>query len=396
MTKRNPAFFNKQILELKKIIETPEERKTLSDKQYEDKMKHSGNLLENILFAQNKFGKHPISIIKDILRLQFGNGKLRDKEYFWYQLYDDEKYSKDDKAKFLSDRIHWPITHKCCDMSWSALTEDKWLSYKFLYSFDIRVPITIAVIDKTIRSFGSTQKISSEMQLRDFLKKNDNYPIFAKPNTGIGSFGAFIVTGSDDATVFLDKSESLTFEKLFEEVIGEKTYLLQNFIKNHTVLSAFSQYLATIRTVNLVKSNSVVTPFCIIKIPSPTNIADNYWREGNIIGDVDYQSGVIRRAIRGKGFKIEELDRHPETGDKLIGLTLPYWNELRHLNHTCAQLFAPVRYQSLDIALTQDGPVVIEVNTGSSFELPQFASGTGFLTTEVRDFFESCGWKFRK
>jgi glutathione synthase/RimK-type ligase-like ATP-grasp enzyme len=74
---------------------------------------------------------------------------------------------------------------------------------------------------------------------------------------------------------------------------------------------------------------------------------------------------------------------------------LPYWNELKNVNHTCARLFAPVRYNSLDIALTQDGPVVIEVNTGGSFELPQLASGSGFLTEEIYNFLESCGWKFR-
>ena len=395
MTEKNKVLFNKQFIEKKKLDEMPEERKTLSDKQYDEKMKHSENLLEQIRFAQKKCSKHPFSIVKDIFQLQRGNGKLTKQDYFLYQLYDDEKYTEDDKAKFVSETIHWPITHKCCDMSWSALTEDKWLSYSFLERFNIRVPKTIAVVDNTFRSFGSTPKISSPSQLRGFFKEIGTYPIFAKPNEGIGSFGAFIVTGSDDNNVFLDQSEPLTFEKLFEEVIGEKAYLLQPFIKNHTMISAFSQYLATIRIVNLIKSDSVITPFSTFKIPSPTNIADNYWRKGNIIADVDPQSGVIRRAIRGKGINIEVLDIHPETGEKLVGLTLPFWNELKHVNQACAQLFAPVRYQSLDIALTQDGPIVIEVNTGGSFELPQLASRTGFLTNEIRNFFESCGWEFR-
>ena len=395
MAENNKALFNKQFIEKKKLDEMPEERKTLSDKQYDERMNHSEKLLDQILFVQKKCGKHPFSIIKDIFRLQRGNGKLTQQEYFLYQLYDDKRYTEEDKTKFISGKIHWPITHKCCDMSWSALTEDKWLSYKFLERFDIKVPATIAVVDKTLRSFGNSTKISSPMHLRDFLKKTASFPIFAKPNTGIGSFGAFIITGINENNIFLDQFEPMTFENLFEEVIGEKAYLLQPFIKNHPLIFAFTKYLATIRTINLVKSDSVVTPFSIIKIPSSTSIADNYWRKGNIIGDIDIQSGVIRRAVRGRGINMEELNMHPETGDKLVGLKLPYWEELKRVNHTCAQLFAPVRYQSLDIAITQDGPVVIEVNTGGSFELPQFASGTGFLTNEIRNFFESCGWEFR-
>jgi glutathione synthase/RimK-type ligase-like ATP-grasp enzyme len=396
MTKQNEVIFNKQFVENMKLAKKPEESKTLFDKQWHARKKNSDNLLEQILFAQKKCGKHPFSVVTDICRLLRGNGKLTSEEYFMYQLYDDDKYSKEDKAKFISEKIHWPVTHKCCDMSWSALAEDKWLAYRFLESFDIRVPETIAVIDKTFRSFGSIPKISSPMELRDFFEKNHRYPIFAKANAGIGSFGAFIITGIDDTNVFLDQSEPLTFDNLFEELIGERTYLLQSFIKNHTIISAFSQYLATIRAVNFVKSDSVFTPFYILKIPSSTNIADNYWREGNIIADVDPESGVIRRAIRGRGINTEELVSHPETGDKLVGLTLPYWNELINVNHTCARLFAPVRYNTLDIALTQDGPVFIEVNTGGSFELPQLASGSGFLTEEICDFLENCGWKFRK
>ena len=395
MIKKKEAILNKQFLEKKKLAKKPEESKTLFDKQWYESTKDSENLIEKILFVQKKYGKHPFSIVREIFRLQRGNGKLTSQEYFLYQLYDDDKHSKEDKAKFISEKIHWPITHTCCDMSWSALAEDKWLSYRFLESCDIRVPETIAVIDKTFRLFGSIPKISSPMELRDFLEKNHRYPIFAKPNAGIGSFGAFIITGVDDTNVLLDQSEPLTFDNLFEELIGERTYLLQSFINNHTIISAFSQYLATIRTVNLVKSDSVVTPYYIIKIPSSGNIADNYWRKGNIIADVDPENGVIRRASRGRGINTEELDNHPETGEKLVGLALPYWNELKNVNHTCARLFAPVRYNTLDIALTQDGPVVIEVNAGGSFELPQLASGSGFLTEEICDFLESCGWKFR-
>jgi hypothetical protein len=399
MISKDEIKFNKMFIENVNLVEKPEESKTLYDKQWCARNiteKNSGNLLEKVLLAQKKCGKHPFSMVTDISRLVRGDGKLTMEEYFMYQLYDDNKYSREDKAKFISEKIHWPVTHTCCDMSWSALAEDKWLSYRFLESFDIRVPETIAVIDKTFRSFGSIPKISSPMEFRDFFEKNPKYPVFAKPNAGIGSFGAFIITGIDDASVVIDQSEPLAFDHLFEEVIGERTYLLQSFLKNHPVISAFSPYLATIRAVNFVKSDSIVTPFYILKIPSSSNIADNYWRKGNIIADVDPETGIIRRAIRGRGIDTEELDTHPETGDKLVGLTLPHWNELKNVNHTCARLFAPVKYNTLDIALTLEGPVVIEVNTGGSFELPQLATGSGFLTEEICDFLENCGWKFRK
>ena len=69
------------------------------------------------------------------------------------------------------------------------------------------------------------------------------------------------------------------------------------------------------------------------------------------------------------------------------------WDRVLDLAHRCAPIFQPVRYQSMDIGITQAGPVLIEINTGGGFDLPQLASGEGFLTEEVRDCFRACGYQ---
>lgn len=369
-------------------------KKTVFEKE-PPRHEYSEDLRKLFLFAKRESGKDPFSIVKEYWVLGRGDRKLTLNDYFLYGLYDDKKYPMEAKSRFISEKLHWPITRKCCDLCWWALTEDKWISYNLLARFGIKTPDTIGVIDQSPRLFGSDHKITSPTELKAFLKQTDSYPIFGKPNRGLGSAGALVITGIDDTNVFLDQSEPLTFERFFTEIIGNTTYLLQKFIENHPQIKAFTKYVATVRTINFVGTDFLATPFCLIKIPSSTNIADNYWRTGNMIADVDPESGVIRRAIRGKGIEIEELETHPETGDKLVDLALPHWDRVRHINEACARLFAPVRYHSLDIALTSEGPVVVEVNIGGSFVLPQLASGTGLLTDEVRKFFQSCGWKFR-
>jgi hypothetical protein len=361
----------------------------------EAKLQHaSAPLSEVIPVALKRSTKGPIGLAREIFGLYRGPGRMLPKEYFWYQLYDDTKYSLEDKRTFISESIHWRITYKCCDPKWDALTEDKWISYCFLRANGIRVPETIAVIDKTNRSFGTVRKIGSPAQLKDFLTGFSSFPLFAKPNTGLGSFGAFVVAGIDGDRVLFEHSASMTVDEMFSKVVGERAFLLQSCVQNHSAIRAFTKYLATIRTINLVKADEVVTPFALLKIPAATNIADNYWRPGNLLADVNPDTGVIRRVVRGKGIHLEEFTSHPETGDSLVGMHLPYWRELREINDACARLFAPVRYQSMDIAITQEGPLLIEINTGGGFDLPQLASGSGFLKDDVRKFFESCGYKF--
>ena len=49
----------------------------------------------------------------------------------------------------------------------------------------------------------------------------------------------------------------------------------------------------------------------------------------------------------------------------------------------------------MDIGVTPTGPKLIEINTGGDFDLPQLASGRGFLTDEVQAFFGECGVRLR-
>jgi hypothetical protein len=309
-----------------------------------------------------------------------------------YRLYDDTRYSAQDKRRFISENLVDRVTYTCGDRQWPVLADDKWIGYSLLQAADFPVPRTLAVIDRTLRSFGRDRKIDSPAALKDFLSGLNTYPLFAKANSGLGSFGAFMIVGVDGDRVLLEQSNPVTFADLFEKRIGARTFLLQSCIANHPTIRALSKYVATVRTVNLVKSDAVWTPFALLKVPSPTSIADNYWRSGNLLANLDVGTGVV---VRGKGVGLEELTDHPATGQRLIGLALPHWDKLREINEACARLFARLRYHSVDIALTPEGAEVVEVNIGGSFVLPQIGSGAGLLSDGVYDFFRSCGCKFR-
>jgi hypothetical protein len=339
------------------------------------------------------FGLSALTLCKEIWRLYRGAGALRPDEYFSYKLC-DPAIPFAEKARFLSDFRHWNITYRCSDPRWDALTEDKWASYQFLGSLGISVPRTVAVFDKSARAFPSCHKLSSTDDLRRLLSTPQMLPLFVKANSGLGSFGAMVIAAFRDDMVFLEHSEPLTVERLASEYLGTRTYIFQPVVQNHRKIGEISPHLATVRTINLIDGDVVRTPFILFKIPSQSSIADNYWREGNMLAAIDPASGKIFRVVKGKGRQLEELVDHPETGARLVGMQMPLWRDVRALNEKCARIYAPVRYQSLDIAITDEGPMVIEVNTGGGFDLPQFATGRGFLTDEVRAFFVRYGCKF--
>jgi putative polysaccharide biosynthesis protein len=298
------------------------------------KQHYKGDIRTFFHYAAREAKKQPSEILKEIVRLSRGDGRLSIDDYFLYRLFEDERLSMADKEKFISDQIHWPISNCCNDPKWMVLTQDKWLSYTFMSACGIPTPDTLAVIDTSERKFNQLPKITKSSELRQFLSAQTSFPLFAKDNTGLGSFGAFVIAGIEGDLVLREHAEPIACDAVFTQIVGKRCYLLQRFVRNHPEIQGLSKYCATVRTINMVGSGRVLTPFALIKIPGPTSIADNYWRAGNIIANVELETGEICRAVTGKGIEMKELRHHPETGDLLIGKALPFWKELRTLNET--------------------------------------------------------------
>jgi hypothetical protein len=349
--------------------------------------------LEFLRHAQKKSGRRPMELAREFFRLNRGCGKLTLAEYVQYGVYDNSRYSPEAQSQFLTNTLHWPITHACCDMTWQATTEDKWLCSHILSRAGIRVPQTLAVIDRTDRTYPETHKISTAEQLRDFMTSPGALPLFGKENRGICSFGAFLAEDADKDAMLLKGHGRLGYETCMEEFVGATSYLLQRVEINHSFFHRYADGLATVRVCILIDKDRIKIPFAILKLPSRENVADSFWRPGNLACDLDVQSGRILTVRSRDRFGTTDHAAHPETGAPLLGEVVPMWDRLLDLVHRCAPIFQPVRYQSMDIAVTQDEPVLIEVNTGGGFDLPQLASGKGFLTDEVREFFRTFGYR---
>jgi len=358
-----------------------------------DRDKNKPAIIDYLRHAQKKSGRRPLDLTREFFRLNRGCGKLTWPEYVQYGAYDKSRHNPEDQSRFLTNTLHWPITRVCCDMTWQATTEDKWLCSHILARSAIAVPETLAVIDKTERTYAETHKISTAAQLRDFMTSRDVLPLFGKENRGICSFGAFLAVDADENAMLLKGHGWLKYDTCMDQFVGTTPYLLQRLVRNHGFFERYIESLATVRVCILVADDGIKIPFAILKLPSRDNVADSFWRPGNLACNLDVQSGKILTVRSKDHFGTIDHTVHPETGVPLLGEIVPGWDRILDLAHSCAPIFHPVRYQSMDIAIAQDGPVLIEVNTGGGFDLPQLASGRGFLTDDVRDFFRTCGYK---
>ncbi|MFF4391086.1 hypothetical protein OG365_02805 [Streptomyces sp. NBC_00853] len=89
---------------------------------------------------------------------------------------------------------------------------------------------------------------------------------------------------------------------------------------------------------------------------------------------VDLSSGRITHALLGK----EPTDRHPDTGELLIGASVPHWPEVLDAARRCAAATG-LRYLGADIVVDADrGPLVLEVNARPGLQI-QNVTGRGLM-----------------
>lgn len=85
---------------------------------------------------------------------------------------------------------------------------------------------------------------------------------------------------------------------------------------------------------------------------------------GGLSASVGLESGMLGQAVTltGSG-RVCRYDRHPETGERIKGLTVPHWNEIKNAVVAAAFQFAASPYVGWDLVVTEEGCTFLEGNS---------------------------------
>jgi hypothetical protein len=330
----------------------------------------------------------------EILKLARGPGKLRPADYFEYRLFDDTRLSFADKQEFLSEKAARKIFNKVISPFYYAITHDKVAADVFLKGAGFAVPETLAIYHPR-RSLAGTLCIHEASALADFIRCGLAYPCFVKPIRGWQSRGTAALAAYDSSTDQLIRigAEPVSLEAFVAQLSAfAHGAIFQELLRPHAEIEKVcGERLSTVRPIVLAGKAGPEFFRGIWKIPTGDNIADNFWRAGNMLGAVEPEGGTITRVVRGTGLDQEELEAHPDSGGLLKGFALPLWEEVLEVSLALARLIPEFRIVSPDVAITDRGVVVVEINAGGAVQLPQHASGRGFNDAQFRRFVAEVG-----
>lgn len=89
---------------------------------------------------------------------------------------------------------------------------------------------------------------------------------------------------------------------------------------------------------------------------------------------IDLETGRLRK-YGSYYYEYHHDTNHPVSGVKYEGYQIPCWNEITRMVVDLHQYFRGFLVLGWDIALTENGPVVVEINSSPCSKMAQMANG---------------------
>ncbi|MGI9416121.1 MAG: sugar-transfer associated ATP-grasp domain-containing protein [Hyphomicrobiales bacterium] len=335
-----------------------------------------------------EFGKPYGAQVGELARLCIGGNKLSAEEYYELRLF-DEKYTPEQKLEFIGIRKSREIwTDAYTDNDFWGVIIDKIASGGMFKGLGLPTTETLAIYSGTV-SVPAIESLKDGADIAAFLRANRNRAMFAKPVSSYQSLGSVAIDRVEDDAIRCGDGTLMPIDEFVRFVTEEFAdgYLFQARVSPHVDIARIcGNRIATARIVTTCVNREADVMRAALKLPVGESMADNFWRGGNIIADVDLKTGRMGRAVSGFGLDQIETPHHPDTNAPITGTVLPMWREAVDLALDGQRLLSRIPLIGWDIAISNTGPLIIEANETPDLKMMQYASGEGMLDGKFRTF----------
>lgn len=162
-----------------------------------------------------------------------------------------------------------------------------------------------------------------------------------------------------------------------------RPYVIQRQLRNHADIERFSNgALCTVRVVTARAAGGIPeTIIAALRMATGSSHVDNF-AAGGLAAAIDPDTGELGRAVY-KDPRKPDIDAHPDTGARITGERLPFWEEARSLALQVHEAFPKSAAVGWDVAITDEGPLLLEANPSWCVEVVQMAHGKPLGATKL-------------
>lgn len=304
-------------------------------------------LIRSFRETKNKEQLSYLEIIMDMVIASF-KYKSSFHDYFLFEFY---KKNHEERDSFLTTGRSYEF--------YTTLNDKKWIDNfrnkaKFNRKFKEFIKRDFMFLDNC-----SVDKFIEWVRGKDY--------IIAKPNEGVAGRGIEKINVKDYNNL----------NELYSYLKKKKLDLVEDFIKQHDEMNRMNpSSVNTIRVITVTDDANDKTDiiYSFFRIGVGSHI-DNF-SAGGIAAPIDVKTGKVRGPGISKCYS-KNYERHPRTNVMIDGFEIPFWNDVISLVIKASRVVPQVRTVGWDIAITENGPELIEGNDNWGKDAFQLLDGIG-------------------
>jgi len=253
---------------------------------------------------------------------------------------------------------------------------DKWHQYCFFKANGVPTPEVYGFVVGRRGMFG-TVPFDGDPAL--FLERLAGLPlpIIVKPIGGGHGHNVDILdsVSAANGTLTFRQGGTVPVDRYLTTVANDpEGIILQALVTQHPALGAFnSTSTNTVRVVTLLHPDGRIEfPSVLMKLARDGSIIDNMGA-GSIVAPVDLATGRLQAGCTLRDTSL--YPRHPDTDAEIEGFELPFWRECLEAASHAHRCLTSARCLGWDVAITADGPSILEFNSHLAVHLYQKISG---------------------
>lgn len=277
-----------------------------------------------------KTGKSRLRLLGDMINcgLRYGAGY---KDYMLFEFYG---LSPAQRATYVTRGVNNRIVRLCNDPAWYHCVEDK-AEFNRLYGRFVRR-------DWLDLHTGTFDDFAEFMDGREIIISK---PLSATCGKGIEK---------------LYKGDFDSLRGMYAHLKTSSAGLVEDMIVQHpNVAKLYPGSVNTYRIVTVLRGDTVGVVCAFIRMGNGGRFVDNI-NSGGMAAPVDVETGVITHPASDKDGRAYEV--HPVTGCPILGYPLPCWRESVDMCMEAARVVPQLGYVGWDVAVSPDGPQLIEGN----------------------------------
>ena len=279
-------------------------------------------------------------------------------QYYRFDLFrNDCTLTFEEMKKYVPHYFMFNLFYPLSFKDYGVLCEDKLMSYAMLKAYQVPQPTILFCYDGGQFYDGSNNSITNA-EANAIINASSAAKLFIKPRFGVGGKGIIVFAKKEGR--FMSEENTELDHAFFINSLKKDAYVVQEGLIQHDEINQiYPHSVNTVRVFTECINGEARVLYSLLRMGSGGQQVDNA-SSGGLYTKIDSNTGILGDFAFTTSRDV--FMQHPDTHFIFKGAVIEQWQEAKKFALEAAEKFREIKYLGWDVAFTQNGLSIIEMN----------------------------------